>query len=150
MKRLIKRWLRDSAGQSMIEFALTLPLIAFSLLGGADMARAFAVQLAVQNGARAAAEATSLDATPTSGEAITHAQQEMNRTPGMNALNAGITLTVHNGNFVNGSCTVSPPTIANPCYSTVRVTYTYTTLIAWPLLPSIFNFDRRTTVRRYS
>jgi Flp pilus assembly protein TadG len=38
----------------MVETALSLSLLVFTILGGADMARAFAAQLGVQNAARAA------------------------------------------------------------------------------------------------
>src|SRR5579859_1977693 len=82
--RAFGRLCRGERGQSLVEVALALPLLTFTLLGGADMARAFAVQLAVQNGARAAAESMALDATPTGLEASAHAQDEMDRTPGMN------------------------------------------------------------------
>jgi Flp pilus assembly protein TadG len=139
----------------MIELALALPLLAFGLLGGTDMARAYAVQLAVQNGARAAAEGTALDATPTSVEAVAHAQQEMDRTPGMNSGNATITVIFAQANKIT-PCTgalntsiAGTSTIAAPCYVFVRVRYTFSTLIPWPGIPHTFNFDRSTTFRRY-
>lgn len=140
----------------MIELALVLPILVFGLVGGADLARAFALQLAVQNGARAGAEATALDATPTSAEAIAHVQQEMNRTPGMDATNATITLTftLADGTSV---CTGAPntstagtPSLATPCYANVRVRYTFKTITPWPLIPNTFTFDRTTRVRRYA
>ena len=138
-----------------METALALPLMAFTLLGGADMARAFAIQLAVQNGARAGAEATALDVTPTSTEATAHAQQEMDRTPGMSASGATINVTFTQANGTS-ACTGAASTavagtssIATPCYARVRVQYTFSTLIAWPGLPSTFTFDRVTMFRRY-
>jgi Flp pilus assembly protein TadG len=132
----------------MIELALALPIMAFLLIGGADMGRAFAIQIAVQNGARAAAEASALDYTPTPGEATTHAQQEMNRTPGMNANSAIITYTKK---LVDGTtdCPASPSN-ATPCYFTVRVQYTFNTIIPWPLIPNTFNLDRTTKVRSFN
>src|ERR1700674_1225821 len=93
MRKFLPKFLRDQLGQSMVEMALALPIMTFLLLGGTDMARAFAIQVAVQNGARAGAEATVLDFTPTGAETIAHAQQEMNRTPGMDASQATITVT---------------------------------------------------------
>ena len=138
-----------------MEVALALPLMAFTLLGGADMARAFAIQLAVQNGARAAAEATALDATPTSAEATSHAQQEMDRTPGMSAVGATITVTFTQANGTS-ACTNAGSTavagtssISTPCYARVRVQYSFSTLVAWPGLPRTFTFDRVTMYRRY-
>lgn len=132
-----------------------LPLLAFTALGGADLARIFAFQLAVQNGARAGAEGLALDATPTSTEAITHARQEMDRTPGMNASNATITVTFTKADFTT-ACTGAASTavagtssVATPCYANVRVQYTASTLTAWPGLPRTFALDRTTHVRRY-
>ena len=52
---------RLDAGQSMVELALLLPVIAVGLIGAADLARAFALQMAVQNGARAGAEAYAIE-----------------------------------------------------------------------------------------
>ena len=45
----------------MVELALTLPLLVFSVLGGADMARAFALQIAIENSSRAGAESFAID-----------------------------------------------------------------------------------------
>ncbi len=161
--------LRGEAGQSLVEVALTLPLLAFTVLGGADMARAFAVQLAVQNGARAAAESTALQTTPTGTEASSHAQDEMNRTPGMNVSG---TCTQSGNDWTCGSSTVTvtftksdgtsactgaastavagTSSVATPCYVRVRVQYTFSTIIPWPGLPRSFHFDRVTMYRRYS
>lgn len=141
------RWVNEELGQSIIEIALTLPIMVFLLIGGADLARAFAIQLAVQNGARAGAEASALNYTPTQAEAITHAQQEMNRTPGMDASQATITWTRL---MANGSACPGQIDYNNPCYYTVRVQYTYGTIIPWPLIPNSFNLDRTTKVRAFN
>lgn len=139
----------------MVEFALTLPLLVFTLIGGAEMARAYSVQVAVQNGARAGAEGAALDSTPTQAEATAWAQQEMSRTPGLVTGNATITVTFTRADKTSactsaGSTAVAgPSSIAVPCYANVRVRYTYHTLVPWPGLPNTFRFDRTTTVRRY-
>ena len=139
-----------------METALALPLMAFTLIGGADMARAYAIQLAVQNGARAAAEATALDVTPTSTEATAHAQQEMDRTPGMSAVASTITVafTLSDGatkcTGAASTAVAGTSSIATPCYARVRVQYSFSTLVAWPGLPHTFAFDRVTMFRRYN
>jgi len=154
--RRVAGYLLRDRGQSIVEVALMLPLMAFTLLGGAEMARAYAAQLAVQNAARAGAEATALDYTPTSSEAISWAQQEMDRTPGMNSANATITLTFTQSDLSSvctgaaSTASAGTPSIATPCYANVRVRYTYSTLIPWPGLPRTFPFDRTTHVRRYN
>lgn len=141
------RAVREDLGQSIVELALLLPIMTFLLIGGADMARAFAIQLAVQNGARAGAEASALDYTPTQAEGILHAQQEMNRTPGMDASLATITWTRLKS---NGAACPASLDYNNPCYFTVRVRYTYTTIIPWPLIPNTFYLDRNTMVRAFN
>jgi Flp pilus assembly protein TadG len=143
-RAIVSRLASAEGGQSLVELALTLPILIFILLGGADLARGFAQQLAVQNGARAGAEAAAIDYTPSVSEAIARARDEMSRTPGMD----GSQPTVGVGFAqTNGSACVDPPTVAAPCYATVRVQYTFRTIIPWPLIPNVANFDRSTTMR---
>ena len=141
------RYISDDRGQSMVELALTLPILVFTLIGGADLARAYAIQLAVQNGARAGAEAAAINYPFTLTETSIRARtiQEMDRTPGMTAANAVITVTFKQVDGVT-TCT-DPPTPTNPCYATVRVQYTFNTITPWPLIPNVANFDRSTKMR---
>lgn len=136
---------RDELGQSIVELALTLPIMVFVLVGGADLARAYAVQLAVQNGARAGAEAAAIDFSPSESLAILRSRDEMQRTPGMDYLAPTVTATFRRTDGV----TLCPgtPTIAEPCFVTVRVVHTFTTVIPWPIIPNTFTFDRFTTMR---
>lgn len=142
-----RRSLADEAGQSLVELALALPLLAFSLIGGADLARAFAHQLAVQNGARAGAESYAIDASPTADEAVIVARNEMARTPGLDADAA--TITVLKARADGSTPCASPPSVATPCFVTVRVRYDFNTVTTWPLLPNSATFDRTTTVRTF-
>lgn len=161
-------YLRGEAGQSIVEVALTLPIMAFTLLGGADMARAFSIQLAVQNGARAGAEGAALEAAATGAGAAEHARQEMARTPG---LSVGTSCTASGSDWACGSATVTitftkadltsactgaastavvgSASLATPCYVNARVRYTFSTLTPWPGLPRSFAFDRTSHYRRY-
>jgi len=136
----------------MIELALLLPVMVFGLIGGADLARAYALQLAVQNGARAGAESYAIDFTPTAAEAIDRTKDEMGRTPGFTRdafgkVNATVTVTVAEAD--GATACISPPTVAEPCFVTVQVQYTYRTIIAWPLIPNVANFNRSTTMRTF-
>jgi len=131
----------------MVELALTLPLLVFSVLGGADMARAFALQIAVENGSRAGAESFAIDSTPTNTEAQAAAVNEINRTPTAAAMASDVTVTKKQADGVT-DC-VSPPTVATPCYVSVRIVYPWTTIIAWPLVPNSGTFDRTTSVRTF-
>lgn len=135
----------EELGQSLAEFSLSLPLIVFLLLGGVDLARAYAVQLAVQNGARAGAEAAAIDYAPTASLAEARARDEMARTPGMSATGATVTVTFAQSDGVT-AC-LGTPTVATPCFATVRVQYTFRTVTPWPLIPNVANFDRSTTMR---
>ncbi|MBI3521789.1 MAG: pilus assembly protein [Chloroflexi bacterium] len=135
----------DTRGQALIEYALTLPMLVFALLGGADLARAYAIQLAVQNGTRAGAEAAAIDFSPTQTETIARTRDEMDRTPGMNAANAIVSVTLKQTDGTT-DC-VDPPTPITPCYVTVRAQYTFRTITPWPIIPNTAGFDRATTMR---
>lgn len=138
----------DERGQSLVELALTLPILAYLLLGGADIARAYAIQLAVQNGARAGAESAAVDYSPTTAEAAARAVDEMDRTPGLNTGTATVTVTFAKSDGTT-ACS-GTPTVADPCFATVRVQYTFRTITPWPLLPNTFTFDRSTTMRMFA
>ncbi len=145
--------MREELGQSLIELALLLPILVFGLIGGADLARAFALQLAVQNGARAGAEAYAVNQSPSAQLARDRAKDEMGRTPGFTKdafgkVNAFVTVTIAEADGVS-DCTVSPPTVADPCFVTVQVQYTFQTTIPWPLIPNVANFNRSTTMRLF-
>ena len=142
-------------GQSIVELALALPIVAVTLVGGADIARAFASQLAVQNGARAGAEESALDVTPTPAEATAAVQGEIGRTPGLDPAQATIAVTYTQADGAT-ACQGAPDvqhagtsTLATPCYANVSVRYTWSTLIDWPGLPRSFVIDRSTRMRRY-
>jgi Flp pilus assembly protein TadG len=141
-------FVRDVRGQSFVETALLLPILVFLILAGGDLARAYAMQLAVQNGARAGAEAAAINALPTASDAEQRARDEMSRTPGMNGLD---TTTVHvDVTFArsDGVTACNPPvTEPNQCYATVRVRFTFHTVTPWPLIPNTANFDRTTSMR---
>jgi len=141
------RFFASEKAQSMVEISLVMPLLVFGLLGGADLARAFAIQLAVQNGARAGAESYAIDSTPTSVEAKDAAVAEMNRTPSLAATPANVSIVEAQADGVT-AC-VHPPTTSNPCYVTVTVTYTWRTTIAWPWIPNVANFNRTTIFQMF-
>ena len=144
----LARFWRNDRGQSMVEVALMLPILVFLVLAGGDLARGYAIQIAIQNGARAGAEAAAIDFTPTAAETEARARDEMSRTPGMDSTVPTITVTFKQ---IDGlTACVSPPSLALPCFATVRVEMTWRTITAWPLIPNTFNFDRTTTMRMMS
>lgn len=133
-------------GQALVETALLLPILIFILIGASDLTRAYSHQYAVQNGARAGAEATAIDfATPTAAKAISRARDEMNSTPGMSSSTPAVTVSFLQAN--DDTRCVDPPNIATPCYVTVRVQYTFRTIVSWPLIPNTVVMDRTTKIR---
>jgi Flp pilus assembly protein TadG len=144
----LRRALRDEVGQSMVELALLLPILVFGLIGAADLARAFAIQLAVQNGARAGAEAYAINFLATPALAAAQAQQEVTRTPGINQLDLDIT-TPPRPQHTDGTLCNATPTVADPCFYTVTVEYDFRTIVPWPFIPNTAHFNRSTTVRTF-
>jgi Flp pilus assembly protein TadG len=148
-------WRGNDAGQAMIEFALLLPMLCYLMIGGIDIARVYAMQLAVQNGARAGAESAAIGYNINDVQIRTHVQQEMGRTPGMDGYN-----TVNAAGPPSGACpaTLNPgenciyithPTVSGTLYVTVQVKYQFRTIIAWPLIPNTYLLDRTTTYRDF-
>lgn len=140
----IRRLLSIEDGQSIIEAALLTPLLVFLILAGGDMARGYAIQIAIQNGARAGAEAAAIDFTPTAAETEARARDEMSRTPGMDSTVPTVTVSFAKS---DGTTCVNPSTLDDPCFATVSVRTTWRTITAWPLIPNTFVFDRATVVR---
>jgi Flp pilus assembly protein TadG len=148
MRSLRTRFALDERAQSLVEIALLMPMLIFLILAGGDLARAYALQLAVQNGARAGAEAAAIDFSPTVASSRARALDEMARTPGLSSTDPSLVITV-TFKKTDGITTCGPadPTPLDPCWATVRVQYTFHTVTPWPLIPNTANFDRTTSMR---
>jgi len=140
-------FVRSERAQSLVELCLVLPVMIFGILGGADLARAYAVQIAVQNAARAAAESYAIDSTPTQLEAQNAGIAEMNRTPTITATVGNVVVTEAQTDGVT-AC-IHPPPSVTPCYVTVHATYTWRAITPWPLIPNSANFDRVTIFQMF-
>jgi Flp pilus assembly protein TadG len=145
----LRNAVRDEVGQSMVELALLLPFLVFGLIGAADLARAYALQLAIQNGARAGAEAYAINFTPTRALAIQRAIDEMARTPGIKTTDPSLNVDASIAQADGVTACLQPPTVATPCFVTVSVQYTFHTIVPWPFIPNTANFDRSTTMRTF-
>lgn len=128
---------RSEQGQSLVETALSLSILVFLLVGGADFARVFGAQVGVLSAARAGAEARVTKAAATDAEAEEYALDELGRIPGVDASLATVTVTPSSG--ADGES-----------LTTVRVQYTFRTLVAWPLIPNELALDRSAVFRHYS
>jgi hypothetical protein len=133
----------------MVELALLLPILVFGLIGGADLARAFALQLAIQNGARAGAEAYAINFLPTKAMAAARASDEMARTPGMDVNNPDLQTFVVVAQADGLTPCLRPPTVLTPCFVTVEILYVFHTIVPWPFIPNTAHFDRSTTMRTF-
>ena len=151
MNRVFSAWGRfwkAADGQSIVELALCLPLLVFGVVGGADLARAYALQIAVENGSRAGAEAYAItsSAVRTTVEAQQAAIDEINRTPTAAATTSMVTVST---TLADGTTACNTTSLAAPCYVNVRVQYNWRTLVAWPMIPNSGTFDRSTSMRTY-
>ena len=136
MRRLSRRFAvaRHEAGQALVEVAVTLPLLVFGLLGAVDLARAYAIQLALQNAARAAVEAAVLGVTKTDSDIAARAREELSRQAGIDAGKAEV--WVYSVTGFDGAHLVH-----------VHARYAFQTLVPWPLVPNAVQQDRWTTWR---
>lgn len=121
-------------GQSLVELALTLPILVFALIGGVDLARGFTALGGVQSAARGGVEAAVLGRATTDVEIVAATRDDFSRTPGVNASLASVTITRSTGS-------------GGERLLTVGVQYTFRTVVAWPLVPNTAVMDRSTTMR---
>ena len=117
----------DDAGQTLVEFALILPIFVLLLLGIVDLGRAVYANNTVQNAAREAVRVAIVDQNVTiiEAEAIQHAV----------ALAVGaadVDVNFLDPDYTTGDCTTTPDV---GCVVEVEVRYSYTA--ATPLLGSI-------------
>lgn len=138
---------RGEGGQSIAELALCLPLLVFGVLGGADLARAYALQIAVENGSRAGAEAYAITSLGTAAQAQQAAIDEINRTPTASATASMVAVSTTLADGTTPCSAIS--SIAVPCYVNVRVQYAWQTIVPWPLVPNSGSFDRTTSIRTF-
>jgi hypothetical protein len=75
-------------------------------------------------------------------------RDDLTGTPGLDQSRVGVTMTTHGGDGVDGSCVDDPPTIENPCFSTITVSYTFRTIFQWPGVPQVIGFERSRSFRR--
>lgn len=130
---------RGWAGQSMVELALMLPVLAILLLASLDFARMFNRSMAVTDAARAGAQWGAQNHASAANvlgmeQAACGSMTDLSCTPGTNTTASSFCQCA--GSTGTISCT-SPGTCTNvQNFVTVTATSTFTTVIPYPGLPS--------------
>ena len=127
---------KSSRGQSMVEFAIALPVLCFLLVASADFARVFYFSIAVNNAARAGAQYGSQTIT-TAGDITGMKSAATQDAPNLPTLAATAQLcTCGTGSSVS-ACASSYCT-NNPTgnYVEVDTSMTFNTTITYPGIPS--------------
>jgi Flp pilus assembly protein TadG len=140
-------------GSALVELAVVLPLLVALLIGGADFARVFYASIELENAARAGAQFGAQNTTnsTTAMETVTLASA-----PNLTGVTAAASRLCQ---CANDSAVYSATTPANNCsYSctggtrlvnlvTVTASKSFTTLVAYPGIPSSLNLSRSATMR---
>lgn len=133
------RWLlapgRDAAGQSLVEFALTVPIVLIVLLGAVDFTRVYALQIGVQNAARVASEAAIIGSATTDAKIASIARDDLSGVPTYDKTSTVVV--------------VSRTAVGAVCYADIRVYADYQTLVPWPVVPTSARIDRTTRIRDF-
>ena len=158
------RFLRNDRGQSIVELALSAPILVMALIGGIDLMRIAAVQQAVVNASRAGADAVSQDPSISQANVLAVIKGELDGTPGLHDLTIVMCADQANPAPVAPSpCVVLPPRSggnysgvladgsttctssgADICHVRVRVLYEFHTIVPWWFVPNVRVVDRST------
>src|SRR5258706_13544515 len=155
------RFLRNDRGQSIVELALSAPILVMALIGGIDLMRIAAVQQAVVNSSRAGADVISQDPSISQANVLAVIKGELTGTPGLHDLTVVMCADQVNPAPVAPSACVVLPTVsgsrygggradgvsctgnsAGICYVRVRVLYEFHTIIPWWFVPNVRVVDR--------
>lgn len=117
----------DQSGQSLVEVALTLPLLLLVVIGIVDIGRVYAFEASVTNAAREAAAYAARDPQATRDEICQRARDEL-RASGGGCVSADLTITcTRQGPIDCGNETTTPVLYQTPgqAGSDVTVTVSY-------------------------
>lgn len=135
---------RDEGGQSLVEIALTLPLLLLVVIGIVDIGRIYAFKASVTNAAREAAAYAARDPQATRDEICQRARDEL-RVTGSGCVSADLTITCTRvGPIDCGNETSTPVLYQTPgqAGSDVTVTVSYRVpLLSGYLVGRVFNVN---------
>jgi Flp pilus assembly protein TadG len=132
---------RRRGGTAALELAVTLPFVMAAVLGGLDLGRFAYTYIAVTNAARSGAAYASLNPAPV--------QSGSYNTWITNCYQPAVLDEMRD--FNAGSVTIANPvtTIDSSGFQRVRahVSYPFTTLVNWSMVPNSFNISRDVEMR---
>ena len=151
---------RDSRGQSMVEFALIVPVLMLLALAIGDFARYYSAAIAIESASREAADYGGFSASNWSAPNVPITEEEMRE----RACTAASSVSGYQGDPVgtaNMTCTnpgfayvlETPPGITDcsdnvndpPCQVTVTLTFQFDLNMPLPFLQSSYTFTRDST-----
>lgn len=135
-------------GASIVEVALMTPFLLLLLIGVIDFGRAFYDSIELENAARAGAQYGAINPTDTAGM-VTAAKNDANIDIPSIAATATYGCMCSDGTSSSASCASTPSCSSSTRqvnYVTVNTTYTYTTFLPWPGVPSSFALTGNATL----
>jgi Flp pilus assembly protein TadG len=127
---------RGTRGQSLVEFALILPVLLILMLGTIDFGRVYFAYVSVTNAARNGAQYASF-----SSEAAADSD-------GIRNAALADTVELVNTSPTNPNVTVATGTDSQSrLYADVTVAYTFSTIFPWPGIPDSMNVARTVRAR---
>jgi Flp pilus assembly protein TadG len=133
---IIRRFLKRSRGQSLVEFGIIVPVLLLLVLGAIDFGRVYFAYVSVTNGARNGAQYAAL-----SPEAAADSD-------GIREAAVADTSDLLDTSETNPEVAVATGTDSGGgLYADVTVSYTYSTLFPWPGLPDSIDLSRTVRAR---
>jgi Flp pilus assembly protein TadG len=133
---IIRRLLKNSPGQSLVEFAVVLPVLLLLVMGVIDFGRVYFAYVSVTNGARNGAEYASQS--PDAAEDTASIREAV----------LADTSDLLNTSETNPGVSVTTGTDAHDgLYAEVTVSYSYDTIFPWPGLPDSIDLARAVRAR---
>lgn len=134
-------------GASLLELALTMPLLLLLLVAATDFGRAYYLAMEVAGAAHAGAEYGFQNPTDTTGIQAA-AKDDAPDVPNLTVATPAYGCECSDGTSYSASCTATPSCLNNVVYTVkVTVSTTFKPLLPWPGIPSAFSLSNSATMR---